>query len=352
MVEFEVWLNISDAPDECWCALYILFIQEESVKRISIALTGVFFSLLLSVQVCTAYTISVNQFVEHPALDAVLQGIQDYLKDNNIDVSYKIHNAQANMGTANQIAQQMIGEKSDLLVAIATPSAQACAQALKKAPANLKRPFLFTAVTDPVAAGLVKDLNKPGGGITGVSDLLPVKKHLEMVLEYKPGIKKLGVMYNAGEANSKATVQKIKNLSNEMGFKVIDATASKTAEVYQAAKSLIGRADAVFIPTDNTIVSALESVVKIGVQNKLPVFAADVDSVKRGAVAAMGFDYYKHGYQTGAMIEKILKGAAPGTIPVEFQRDLQLQINEKYSKLMGIKPPDSLLKRASKVYTE
>ena len=296
------------------------------------------------------YSVSVNQFVEHPALDAVLQGMKDYLKDNKVDVEFKVHNAQANMPTANQIAQQMIGEKSDLLVAIATPSAQACAQAVKKAPADLKRPFLFTAVTDPVAAGLVKDLKNPGGNVTGVSDLLPVKKHLEMVLEYKPDIKKLGVMYNAGEANSKATVETIKSLSEEMGFKVVDATAAKTADVYQAAKSLIGRVDAVFIPTDNTIVSALESVIKIGVQNKLPIFAADIDSVKRGAVAAMGFDYYKHGYQTGAMMEKILKGASPATIPVEFQKDLQLQINAKYSKMMGIEPPQSLLDKATEVY--
>lgn len=296
------------------------------------------------------YKISVNQFVEHPALDAVLQGIQKYLKDNNVAVEYKIHNAQANMPTANQIAQQMVGEKSDLLIAIATPSAQACVQALKKAPADLKRPFIFTAVTDPVAAGLVTNLVKPGGDVTGVSDLLPVKKHLEMVLQYKPGIKKLGVMYNAGEANSKSTVESINALSKEMGFIVVDATASKTAEVYQAAKSLVGRVDAVFIPTDNTIVSALESVIKIGIQNKLPIFAADVDSVKRGAVAAMGFDYFKHGYQTGAMVEKVLQGASPANIPVEFQKDLQLQINTKYSRMMGLEPPQALLDMATKVY--
>jgi putative ABC transport system substrate-binding protein len=296
------------------------------------------------------YTVSVNQYVEHPALDAVLKGMQDYLKDNAVDVEFKVHIAQANMATANQIARQMIGEESDLMVAIATPSAQACAQALTKAPENLKRPFVFTAVTDPVAAGLVKDLDKPGGNTTGVSDLLPVEKHLQMVLEYKPGIKKLGVMYNAGEANSKATVTTIKALCKELGIQVVDATAANTAEVYQAAKSLISRVDAVFVPTDNTIIKALESVVKIGVQNKLPIFAADVDSVKRGAVAAMGFDYYKHGYQTGAMIEKILKGTAPADIPVEFQKELQLHINAKYSELMGVTPPQKLLEQASQVY--
>jgi putative ABC transport system substrate-binding protein len=294
--------------------------------------------------------ISVNQFVEHPALDAVLKGFQDYLKEKGLTVDYRIHNAQANMGTATQIAQQMVGEKADLLVAIATPSAQACAQALAKAPAGMKRPFLFTAVTDPVSAGLVKDLQHPGGDITGVSDLLPLEEHMKMVMTFKPDIKRLGLLYNAGEANSKMVVAGIRELSGRLGFTVVEATAARTADVFTAAKSLVGRADAIFIPTDNTIVSALESVLKVGVENKLPVFAADVDSVARGAVAAMGFDYYRHGYQTGAMAERILGGEKPADIPVEFQKELQLDINLKYARLMGIDPPAELLQKATKVH--
>jgi putative ABC transport system substrate-binding protein len=308
--------------------------------------------MLAMVQGAAAGTavVSVNQFVEHPALDAVLKGFQDYLKENGVQVEYKVHNAQANMGTATQIAQQMVGEKADLLVAIATPSAQACAQALAKAPTDMKRPFLFTAVTDPVAAGLVKDLQHPGGDITGVSDLLPLEEHMKMVMTFKPGIKRLGLLYNAGEANSKSLVAGIRELSGKMGFEVVEATAAKTADVFSAAKSLVGRADAVFIPTDNTIISALESVIKVGVENKLPIFAADVDSVARGAVAAMGFDYYKHGYQTGAMAARILKGEKPADIPVEFQKDLQLEINAKYAALMGVTPPAELLQKATKVH--
>lgn len=294
--------------------------------------------------------ISVNQFVEHPALDSVLKGLQDYLKDNGVDAEFKVHNAQANMGTATQIGQQMIGEKSDLLIAIATPSAQATAQALSKAPAALKRPMLFTAVTDPVAAGLVEAIDKPSEFITGVSDLLPTEKHLEMITTYKPDIKKLAILYNAGEANSKAIVASVKELSSKFGFTVVEATAPKTADVYAAAKSLVGRCDAVFIPTDNTIVAALESVIKVGNQNKLPIFAADVASVERGAVAAMGFDYYKHGYQTGAMAKKILEGASPASLPVEFQEELQLQINLKAAETMGAPAPEELVKQATKVF--
>ena len=324
-------------------------LTEENMKRAGFAALVLLLAMVQGALAAPA-VISVNQFVEHPALDAVLKGFQDYLKEKNVAVDYKIHNAQANMGTATQIAQQMVGEKADLLVAIATPSAQACAQALAKAPAEMKRPFLFTAVTDPVSAGLVKDLQKPGGDITGVSDLLPLDEHMKMVMTFKPGIKKLGLLYNAGEANSKMVVAGIRELSGAMGFEVVEATAAKTADVFSAAKSLVGKVDAIFIPTDNTIVSALESVLKVGVENKLPVFAADVDSVARGAVAAMGFDYYKHGYQTGAMAERILKGEKPADIPVEFQKELQLDINLKYAELMGVTPPAGLLQKATKVH--
>ncbi len=179
------------------------------------------------------WQISVSQFVEHPALDAVLRGFQDYMKEKKIAVDYNIHNAQANMATATQIASQIMGEKPDLILAIATPTAQSCAQALKKSPHMQKTPFLFTAVTDPLTAGLVKDLGHPGGNITGVSDLLPVDKHMEMVREFFPKLKTLGVMYNSGEANSKATVESIRAEGKKMGFEVVDATVSKSSEVYR-----------------------------------------------------------------------------------------------------------------------
>lgn len=312
------------------------------------------FSLLLvlclsHVAMAAPHRISVSQFVEHPALDAILKGFQDYLKEKNIETEYSIHIAQANMGTANQIAKQMLGEEADLLLAITTPSSQTVAQSLARAPKNLKRPFLFTAVTNPVAAGLVKDPNRPANGITGVSDLLPIKAHVQMLLEYLPQTKKIGVLYNAGETNSKATVSDLKKLQDEFGIEIIEATASKTADVYQAAKSLVGRVDLVFVPTDNTIVAALESVIKVGIQNKLPIFSADVDSVARGTIAAMGFDYYKHGYQTGAIAERIFNGTPPSDIPVEFQEDLELHMNLEAARKMGVTPPQSLLNKATKI---
>ncbi|MDM8538493.1 ABC transporter substrate-binding protein [Desulfobacterales bacterium HSG17] len=297
-----------------------------------------------------AHKISVSQFVEHPALDAVLKGFQDYMKDNKINVDYNIHNAQANMATAGQIASQIMGEQPDLILAIATPTSQAVAQALKKAPHMQKKPFLFTAVTDPVSAGLVKNLEKPGANITGVSDLLPIDKHMENIKRFFPKLKNLGVLYNSGEANSKATVEQIRKQGKIMGFEVIDATVSKSSDVYQAAQSMIGRVEVLFVPTDNTVVSALESAIKVCVQNKLPLFCADVDSVGRGAVAAMGFDYYKHGFQTGAMAQRILNGANPGETPVETQKELQLHINLKFAKQMGVNIAQDILDSADKVY--
>jgi putative ABC transport system substrate-binding protein len=314
-----------------------------------------FFSLLFLISPTAdgqtkSFKISVNQFVEHPALDSVLKGFKDYLSDNKIKIDYNVHNAQGQMATANQIGHQIMGEKPDLILAIATPSSQACAQALKKSPNMKKTPFLFAAVTDPVAAGLVKDPKRPGGNITGVSDMLPMDKHMKMIKEFVPDLKNLGVLYNSGEANSKVTVKLIREEGRRMGFNVIDATVSKSSEVYQAAKSLAGKVEAVFVPTDNTVVSGLESAVKVCTQVKIPLFAADVASVKRGAVAAMGFDYYKHGRQTGAMALRIFKGASPREMPVETQKELQLHINIKYAKLMGANVPEDLLKKADKVY--
>lgn len=297
-----------------------------------------------------SYQISISQFVEHPALDAVLKGVQDYFKDNSIDVTYHIHNAQANMATANQIGHQILGEKPDLILAIATPTAQACAQALKKAPHMQKTPLLFTAVTDPVSAGLVQNLEKPGANITGVSDMLPVAHHLAMVKSFLPKLKRLGFLYNAGEVNSKILVPLFQTEAGKMGIDLKEAAISKSSDVYQAVKSLVGQVDAVYIPTDNTVVSALESAIKVCEQNKLPLFNADVDSVKRGSIAAMGFDYYRHGYQTGALAERILKGAAPGQTPVEFQKNLQLHINTQAAEKMGVSVPAKLLEKADKVY--
>ncbi|WP_285904871.1 ABC transporter substrate-binding protein [Pseudodesulfovibrio pelocollis] len=302
---------------------------------------------LLAVNALAAgpYTVSVTQIVEHPALDAMRQGVADRLKERGADVSYNVHIAQGNMGTNVQIVNQIRGEKPDLVLAIATPGAQAAAQKIQDIP------ILFTGVTDPVSAGLVKDLQNSGGGnVTGMSDFSPMDQHVALIREIVPSVKTIGVIYNAGEPNSVVLVEKLTEEATKAGINVEGATIANSSGVYQAARSLVGRADVIYIPTDNTAVSALESAVKVCTQSRLPLIVADVDSVDRGAIAAVAVDYYKMGLQTGDMAYRILvEGVAPGDMPVEFLEDLNLHVNIKAAAAMGVTLPEATIARAAKV---
>lgn len=294
--------------------------------------------------------ISISQFVEHPALNAVMKGFKDDLQENGVAAEYKDYNAHGNMGTAGQIATQIASDAPDLIVAIATPTAQACAKTYEKAPQLANTPMLFTAITDPLAAGLVKDYMHPGPNITGVSNQMPMEKHLEMLRRLLPKLATLGVLFNSGEVNSVSNVKRLKEAAAKMNITVLDGPVTNSADVYQAAQSLVGKVDALFVPTDNTVVSALEAVIKVCERTQLPLFSADTDSVKRGAIAAMGFDYYQHGKQTGAMARKILAGAKPEALPVEFQKDLAFHINPKAAERMGLSIDKAILDSADTLY--
>ncbi len=289
------------------------------------------------------YTVSFNQIVEHPALDALRQGVKDELSAQGLTVRYHDHIAQGNIATANLIAKQILGEQPDVAVGIATPTAQACAQVIKNIP------IVFAAVTDPVGAGLVQSLEHPGGNITGTTDMSPIDRQLELILEFLPEIKTIGVIYNSGEVNSVTLVRILKQEAAKKGISVEEATISNSAGVSQAARSLIGRVDAVYIPTDNTVVSAFEAITQVGYQAKLPIFAADTDSVARGAIAALAVDYYKMGRQTGEMVSRIFKGADPAEMPVETLREFQTHLNPGSAAKMGVDIPQALLKKADKI---
>jgi putative ABC transport system substrate-binding protein len=296
----------------------------------------------------TKARIGISQIVEHPALDANRKGFMDDLKEHgyppgkNVEFDYK--NAQNNRAVSGQIAKTFIGDDVDLIFAISTPSAQDAAAGTKKIP------ILFSAVTDPVAAGLVKSLETPGGNVTGTTDRSPVEKQLDLILRILPNVKKLGTVYNAGETNSVASVRDLKAEAAKRGIAVIEATAASSSAVKMAAESLVGKVDAIHIPTDNTVVLALESVVKVCLDNKIPLFAADVDSVTRGAIAAVAVDYYQLGRQSGAMARKILeKKAAVSDTPVESQKELLLYLNPTSAEKMGVKLSDDLVKQAAKV---
>jgi putative ABC transport system substrate-binding protein len=292
-------------------------------------------------------TVAVTAIVEHPALDAVRDGIKaelaagGYEDGRNLRFSYE--SAQGNPATAAQIARKLVGDRPDVIVPISTPSAQAVVGATKDIP------VVFTAVTDPVGAKLVKDAEKPGGNVTGMSDLSPIGRHLDLVKEITPGAKTLGVIYNPGEANSLTLLELLKQEAPARGLAIEEAPAPKSADVLQAAQSLVGKVDAIYVPTDNTVVTALEAIVKVGQQNRLPVYAGDTDSVPRGAIAALGFNYFDVGRQTGRLVLRVLKGEKPGDLPVEGVEITELFVNPGSAASMGVTIPEAVLARAKTV---
>jgi putative tryptophan/tyrosine transport system substrate-binding protein len=292
-------------------------------------------------------TVAVTAIVEHPALDATRDGVRDELAaqgwkaGENLRFDYQ--SAQGNPGTAVQIARQFVGQGPDVIVPISTPSAQAVVSAARDIP------VVFTAVTDPLGAQLVRDMDKPGRNVTGLSDLSPIADHLALIREVLPDAKRLGVPYNPGEPNSATLIGIIKKLAPEHGFSIVEAPATKSADVQGAARGLVGRADAIYVPTDNTIVSALEALLIVGTQNKLPVFSGDTDSVQRGTIATIGFNYYQVGRQTGEIVARVLKGEKPGDIPVRTAQGTDLHVNPKAAQAMGVTIPEAIVARASKV---
>jgi len=210
-------------------------------------------------------------------------------------------------------------------------------------------PVIFTAVTDPVGAKLVADPKKPGGNVTGVTDLSPIAQHLDLIARITPNAKRIGVIYNPGEANSVTLVGLVKEHAPAHGMTIVEAAAPRSNDVLAAARSLVGKVDAVYVPTDNTVVSALEGVIKTGIENKLPIYAGDTDSVPRGAIAALGFNYYDVGRQTGKIVARVLKGEKPGDIAVEGIEKTELAVNPKSAEAMGVTLPADLIAEAKTV---
>ncbi|HEX9446439.1 MAG TPA: ABC transporter substrate-binding protein [Dongiaceae bacterium] len=292
-------------------------------------------------------TVDVTAIVQHPALDAARDGVKKALEDagfkDGVNLTFHYESAQGNPATATQIAQKFAGEAPNVIVAIATPSAQAAAATTQDIP------IVFTAVTDPLGAQIVKNLEKPGGNVTGISDMSPLADHLKLIKEIVPGVKTLGVPYNPGEANAVTLLTALKKMAPDYGVSIVEAAATKSSEVQGAAQSLVGKVDVIYVPTDNTIVSALEAVIAVGKENKLPVFSGDTDSVTRGTIASIGFDYFQVGLQTGAVVVRVLKGEKPGDIAVQNASGTDLFVNPKAAASMGVTLPDAIVKRAKKV---
>ncbi len=291
--------------------------------------------------------LGIIQIAEHPALDAARQGFLDtlaangYVEGKNLIVDYG--NAQGDQTALKTIAKKLVTGNCNLILAIATDSAQAVAAE------TTEIPILFTAVTDPVTAKLVMSNEKPDTNVTGTNDLNPVKDQVELLQKLAPQAKRIGVVYNAGEVNSVVQVDMVKDAASKAGLKVVEASVSNTSEVMQSAQSLVGRVDAFYIPTDNTVSSSVESIIKVAEANALPVVVGEAAMVDRGALATIGIDYNKLGKQTAEMALRVLKGEKPQDMAVEGQKDMELVINMKAAQAMKVTIPENLKAQAARV---
>jgi putative ABC transport system substrate-binding protein len=292
--------------------------------------------------------IGIMQIADHPALNAARDSFIEALRDEGFvdgdNIILDIQNAQGEITTASTIAEGFIADKVDLILAIATPTAQAAYNATKDIP------ILITAVTDPVSTGLANSLEQPGTNVTGTHDMNPVKEQLELLLEILPGTKRIGVIFNSSEENSLVQIDILETEAALAGLTVVKAPVTTTGEVGTAAESLIGKVDVIYIPTDNTVVEAIASVIKVSEEQLIPVIPGEASCVRAGALATIGIDYPVLGYQTGKMAAKILRGEAePATMPIEGQSKYSIAINKSALEKLNVKLPQSLLERADEV---
>ncbi|RTR31455.1 ABC transporter substrate-binding protein [Robertmurraya yapensis] len=278
------------------------------------------------------YKVGVTQIVEHPSLDLATAGFKKALEESGLKVEFDEQNAQNDLNNAQTIATNFVGDKVDLIFANATPSAQSALNA------TTEIPILFTSVTDPIGAGLIESFEKPGGNVTGTSDMYPdaIPNTVDFIVE-DFGAKSIGTIYNTGEQNSNVQVEEIKKALEGKDVELVESSVATTADVKQAAESLIGKVDVIYIITDNTVVSALDSVIQVSNENDIPLFVGETDSVAKGAFAAFGISYEAIGYETGKMAVEILKGEkTPADIPAQYPTEVKLVINKKAAEEMNI----------------
>ena len=277
-------------------------------------------------------SVAITQIVQHPSLDAIRRGIEDELKDQGLTPHIVFENAHGSLVTAAQIGKKFRALNPDVVIAIATPSAQAAAKALQ----GTDIPLVFGAVTDPVGAKLVKSLEDTGGRITGSRDLPPMDKQVALIKEVVPGITSIGTVYNPGEDNNVSQLDLMGQACAAHGLVLLIKPASKTSEVSSAARTLVGKVGAFLLMNDNTVISALESLTKVAALKHIPVFTSDPDSVERGAVAALANDQYSVGRHTGKLVAQILKGEDAAHMGVVDVDEARLYVNEKQAKNLGL----------------
>ena len=292
-------------------------------------------------------TVAITAIVEHPALDAVRKGVIDELagagfkEGENLTVNFQ--SAQGNTATSGQIAKQFVADNSDVIVAIGTPSAQSVAAATSTIP------LVFSAVTDPVEAKLVSKLDGSGTNVTGGSDALPYEPQIELMRQIIPNLKNVGYVYSPGEVNSTIILKNLKEKLTPLGINVHEAPAQRSTDIAMAARSLEGKVDMIYTSTDNNVVSAYESLFQVAKESKIPLIASDTSSVARGAIAALGVDYYALGRETGKIVVRILNGEKAGAIPVYTPQKLELFVSPKNALAEGITLPQAVIDNAKEV---
>ncbi len=292
--------------------------------------------------------IAITAIVEHPALDAVRQGVLDELKaqgyEEGKNLTVDFQSAQGSTANAAQIAKKFVGDNPDLIVAISTPSAQSVVAATKTIP------VVYAAVTDPVTAKLVPSWEQAGPNVTGVSDGLPLAPQIDLMKKIVPTLKNVGYVYSPGEVNSTVVLEELKTKLTAEGINLVAAPAQRSSDVLTAARSLNGKVDVIYTSLDNNVVSQYESMYKAAVEMKRPLVAADTDSVKRGAVAAMGVNYYDMGKKAGTVVAGVLKdGKKVSDTPPARMETLDLFLSKKNAAEVGVTLPEELLKEAKEV---
>jgi putative ABC transport system substrate-binding protein len=291
--------------------------------------------------------VAITQIVEHPALDAMRKGVLDGLKELGFEdgrnMRVQFQSAQGSQVTAAQIGQKFAGDRPAVIVALSTPSAQTIVAT------NKQVPVVFGAVTDPLGTKLVSNLQRPGANVTGMSAFPPVPQQVDLLAELVPTMKRMGIVYNSGEANSVAIVAAVKKYLEGKPLQLVETTVTRSAEVGQAVESLVGKVDAILIPGDNTVLSTFEAVLRVTQPAKLVTVCGDPTAAQRGCTAGLGYNWYTGGRELAERVAAVLKGKAPGEIPVEPASQVELILSQKSADVMGFRFPDKVMQRATSV---
>ena len=291
------------------------------------------------------FKVGILQLMEHPSLntisDSIIEGLSEagYVDGENLEIDYK--NGQNDMTNMKTIAQTFVADKCDVIVAIATPAAQAVLSE------TTEIPIIFAAVTDPVDAELVDSLENPGGNVSGTSDEVSAEAIMELAKQITPGFKTIGTLYSAGEDNSDSVVKGLKEYAAANGYEVVESTVTNTSEVQQAAQYLADKVDVVYSPIDNTVASSMAVATEIFNNAKIPFYVSADSMVQDGGLATYGIDYTVLGKETGKMVAQIFGGADVSTMAVVKMNDMNIYVNTKTADAIGVEIPQSILEKAT-----